>query len=306
MSYEDIDELAPKQSIWDKALARKNVTGNNLLVVDMNNLAYRYKQRGQVQFHEDMLRTVESLAKSYSATQIVCCWDWRSSAYRKQIFPNYKGGRKEKYKDQTPEEKLQAEMFFQGLDEAHEYMALQEKVHEGLTNFKFEFVEADDLIAITVQMLEDVVDHIWVISTDQDFCQLISDKVSLFAYKSRKEFTKESLFEHTNADSGEQHLFIKCLQGDSGDSVPGVPDVGPKRGYGLAREYGDIFNLISSLPIEGKQKYIIKLNEFGADRLLLNMELMDLKSYCATAIAHPNPDNLEYVYHKLTALRNYY
>ena len=50
MSYEEVDDLAPKQNIWDKALARKNVNGKNLLVVDMNNLAYRYKQRGQVDF----------------------------------------------------------------------------------------------------------------------------------------------------------------------------------------------------------------------------------------------------------------
>lgn len=42
MSYEEIDDLAPKQNLWDKALARKNVNGKNLLVVDMNNLAYRY------------------------------------------------------------------------------------------------------------------------------------------------------------------------------------------------------------------------------------------------------------------------
>ena len=70
MSYEEIDDLAPKQNLWDKALARKNVNGKNLLVVDMNNLAYRYKQRGQVDFQEDMIRTVESLAKSYSALHI--------------------------------------------------------------------------------------------------------------------------------------------------------------------------------------------------------------------------------------------
>lgn len=300
---EDMEDLVPKSSVWDKALARKNVNGNNLLIVDMNNLAYRYKQRGQVNFAEDMLRTVESFAKSYSAKQIVCCWDWRSSSYRKSIYDGYKGGRKEKYKDQTPEEKIQAEMFFNELDNAYQYFSMQEKRSEDLTNFKFEFTEADDLIAFTAIMLEDLVDHIWIISTDQDFCQLISKKVSIFAYKSRKEFTLDTMFEYTNADSGEQHLFIKCLQGDSGDSVPGVSDIGPKRGYALAREYGDIFTLIDSLPIEGKQKYIIKLNEFGDDNLMRNLELMDLKGYCATAIAFPNPENLDYMKFKLEAIK---
>lgn len=303
---EQIDDLTPKNSVWDKALARKNVNGKNLLIVDMNNLAYRYKQRGQVQFADDMLRTVESLAKSYSALHIVCCWDWKSSSYRREIFDGYKAKRKELYKQQTPEEQLQAAMFFEGLDDAHIYLQQQEEKQGGITNFRFEFVEADDLIAMTIQAMEPHVDHIWVISTDQDFCQLINSKVSIFAYKSRKEFTVDTLFEYTNADSGDQHLFIKCLQGDSGDSVPGVLDVGPKRGYALAREYGDLFNLIAALPIEGKQKYIMRLNEFGAANLMRNMELMDLRSYCATAIAHPNPENLDYVYNKLEEIRSKY
>ncbi|MGL4520838.1 MAG: 5'-3' exonuclease H3TH domain-containing protein, partial [Phocaeicola sp.] len=177
---------------------------------------------------------------------------------------------------------------------------------ESITNFKYEGVEADDLIALSTIVLEPVVDHIWIISTDQDFCQLISKKISLFAYKSRKEFTVDSMFEYTNAENGEQHLFIKCLQGDAGDSVPGVPDVGPKRAYGLARQYGDLFNLAASLPVEGKQKFIQSLNNFGTDKLMLNMELMDLKSYCATAIAHPNPQNLEDALSKLEAVKEHY
>ncbi|AZV01970.1 hypothetical protein [Aeromonas phage Akh-2] len=39
---------------------------------------------------------------------------------------------------------------------------------------------------------------------------------------------------------------------------------------------------------------------------MLNLELMDLKSYCATAIAHPKEENLEYVTNKLIELREKY
>ena len=43
----------------------------------------------------------------------------------------------------------------------------------------------------------------------------------------------------------------------------------------------------NSLPLPGKAKYIQSVNEF-AEGLLLNVELMDLISYCEEAIGHVN------------------
>ena len=61
----------------------------NLLIVDGLNIAFRWKHQGVLDFKYDYIRTVESLAKSYNAGQIIVLADGGSS-WRKEIFPRSK------------------------------------------------------------------------------------------------------------------------------------------------------------------------------------------------------------------------
>jgi DNA polymerase-1 len=81
--------------------------------------------------------------------------------------------------------------------------------------------------------------------------------------------------EHYDFDP-EYYLTFKCLTGDKGDNVPGVSGIGPKRAAGIIHDYGDVFDIMSSLPIDSKYKFMQNLNEFGMDKLSTNIELMDL------------------------------
>ena len=76
--------------------------------------------------------------------------------------------------------------------------------------------------------------------------------------------------------------------GDSGDNVHGVPGIGPKRALQLVQEYGSGYDICSALPISNRYKYITALNEFGADNLILNYQLMDLVTFCEDAIGVDN------------------
>ena len=84
-------------------------------------------------------------------------------------------------------------------------------------------------------------------------------------------------------------LTFKCLAGDVGDNIPGIKGIGPKRAQQLIEEYGDLFDIYNSCPIDSKYKHVQELNE-NADRLLLNAELMDLESYSEQAIIEANMD----------------
>jgi DNA polymerase-1 len=81
--------------------------------------------------------------------------------------------------------------------------------------------------------------------------------------------------------------------GDSGDNVPGVPLVGPKKAQQLVEEYGSTYDIISALPISSKYKYIANLNTFGAEALMLNYQLMDLVTFCEDAIGTENIKQLD-------------
>ena len=82
----------------------------NLLIVDGLNVAFRWKHQNILDFKYDYIRTIESLAKSYNAGTIIVCADGGSS-YRKEIYPEYKANRKERFADQTEQEAKEFEMF---------------------------------------------------------------------------------------------------------------------------------------------------------------------------------------------------
>ena len=84
-----------------------------------------------------------------------------------------------------------------------------------------------------------------------------------------------------------EYISLKCLTGDKGDNVPGIPGIGPKRALGLIKEYGDAISIYDNVPIPGKYKYIESLNE-NYEQIIQNYELMDLVTYCDDAIGADN------------------
>jgi 5'-3' exonuclease len=251
----------------------------NLLIVDGLNIAFRWKHQGVLDFKYDYIRTVESLAKSYNAGQIIVLADG-GSFWRKEIFPEYKANRKEKYAEQTEQEAKEFEMFMA------EFTNTLTLIREKYPVFQFRGVEADDIAAYIVKKFD--YDDCWLISSDKDWDLLISDKVSRFSTVTRKETTIHNWDEHYDFEIPD-YITFKCLTGDKGDNVPGIPGVGPKRAVQLMQQYGDVFDIYNSCPIEGKYKYIQNLNE-NAEQLLTNVELMDLVTYCDVAIGKENTE----------------
>ena len=255
--------------------------GNCTLIVDALNLAFRWKHQGRSDFRYEYQRTVQSLAKSYDCKSIIITADQGSSSYRKDISPQYKQNRKDKFAEQSEQEKMEFEEFIS------EYEATLELLQEDCTLFRFKGVEADDIAAHLVKNRDKYgLEYIWLISSDRDWDLLIQENVGRFSYVTRKEVTLDNWKEHYEV-SPEQYISLKCLTGDKGDNVPGIPGIGPKRAIGLIKEYGDALNVYDACPIPGKYKYIESLNE-NYEQILQNYELMDLVTYCDDAIGADN------------------
>jgi len=253
-------------------------TGNNLLLVDGLNLAFRYKHKRKRDFAADYVRTIESLAKSYNCNRVIVAADKGASEYRLEIYPEYKGNRKDKYATQTEDERLAFTEFLE------DFEATMELVKIRFPLLRFKGVEADDIIAVLCNKA-DKFDNIWIISSDKDFDQLITDRVSRFSFITRKETTIHNFKERYDC-TPEEYISLKVLEGDAGDNVPGVPGVGTKRGAALIKEYGSAFNIYDNLPIAGSAKYIQNVNNFG-EQFLINYQLMDL-SFSEEAVGEDN------------------
>lgn len=245
---------------------------NNLLVIDGNNVSYRYIQRANYDsYEEDFKRTVTSLAKSYKAKRTIVCFDFGKSYYRMNLLGDYKGTRK---KAETEEEIEHAEKFFAVLNRLPE--ELDEEV------LKFRGIEADDTIAYITQNLSERYDHTWIVSSDKDIIQLVDDNISIFNIFSRKEITRQYLQDELTLTPSE-FMLSRIIEGDKGDNIIGIEGIGPKRAQALAKEYKTLDNLLKALPIKSKSQYITNLNA-GRERLIRNETLINLKAYHQLAI----------------------
>lgn len=259
---------------------------NNLMIVDGFNLAFRYKHANKKNFAVEYLQTIMSFANSYSAKKVVVLSDGGSD-YRDKIFPYYKGDRKALRVNQSQEDIDKFKEFM------NDWIVAFDLCGTVYSTIQYMGVEADDIAAylcLSSSILEKF-EHIWLLSTDGDWDLLISDKISRFSYRTRKEFTLKNWNTHYVYEP-EDHISIKVLQGDKSDSIPGVDGIGEKRAAILIRQHGTAYDVADNLPIDDKKVYIQNLNKFGKEQILLNYELMDLETYCGVAIGD-NIDNLD-------------
>lgn len=273
-----------------KSFAQATQATNTLLVVDALNLAFRYKHSGATDFADDYLRTVNSLKKSYKASHVIITADQGSSSYRKGLSPDYKQNRKDKFEAQTDAERAAFELFFEDYTKTLDY--IQDNTEYPL--LRFPGVEADDIAAYIVSKKAKLpFDDIWLISSDRDWDLLVQPGVSRFSYVTRKEVTHDNWSTHYDFQP-EDYISIKCLTGDSGDNVSGVPGIGPKRAVALVEQYGSTWDIIASIPLSGKYKYIEALNGCK-DQLILNYKLMDLVTHCGEALGETNCQQIDQI-----------
>ena len=260
----------------------KKPSEKRVIVIDSLNLGFRWKHQGKINFTDEYVRTVNSLADSYSCGTIIIAGDKGSSSYRKEIYPEYKLNRKEKYEKQSDQEKEAFQVFFEEMKNVMDYFSEKEIV------LQYAGVEADDIAGDLASEAD--VEHMWLISSDRDWDLLVSPKVSRFSYINRKESTFDT-WNDTRDFSIDDYITIKCLMGDKGDNIPGIPGIGEKRATSLVKEYGNVFDIYDSCPIDSKYKFIQTLND-NKEVLLRNFELMDLKTYAREAIGQENIEDI--------------
>lgn len=264
-----------------------NASKANLLIVDGLNCAFRWKHSKSAKFAEEYLGMVRSLAKSYDAGSIIVAADWGGSTYRKEIYPEYKANRKDLVEKQTEQEKKDSQIFFAEYERTLEILDSAQDI----SLFRYKGVEADDIAAYLVSRLHDFgFNQAWLISSDRDWDLLIGPYVSRFSTVTRQEITLDT-WSQIHPVAPEDYLSYKVLTGDSGDNIPGIDGIGPKRAATLIQEWGSALDIYDACPLPGKLKYIQNLNA-QAERIPLNYELMDLLSFCEEAIGRENVNDI--------------
>jgi DNA polymerase-1 len=172
------------------------------------------------------LKSMGYAIKQLNPTRVIVVFEGEGSTNnKKNLFPDYKGNRKIKritnfsgFSDQA-EESASIETQLLRLVEYLQCLPID------LT--AIDRAEADDTIgylATRFQANNDVV----IMSSDQDFLQLVNNKITVYSPTKKKIYTPEKIKEEYGV-TPQNYLQMKILLGDSSDNVPGVPKLGPKK-----------------------------------------------------------------------------
>lgn len=194
------------------------------------------------------LASVNQIYRKFGIDHVVFALEGRS--FRKDFYKPYKANRAVANQAMTEAEKEENELFWDTYEKFTTY--LKEKTNVSV--IRHENAEADDIIARFINLHPN--DQIFIISSDTDYHQLISDRVQQYNGVANQLVTLEGFFD----DKGRQIvdkktkepkllgdpqfiLFEKCMRGDATDNVfsayPGVRTKGSKNKVGLIEAYED-------------------------------------------------------------------
>jgi len=207
--------------------------------------------------------TLVKLINDYGMEHAAVVMDADAKTFRHEMFPAYKGTREPPPKEIISNLPLIKEVV----------LSLDLPLLEVLG------VEADDVIGTLACKAENEGHEAIIVSSDKDFQQLLSPKVSIYKPKGRGQgfdhITEESFREKVQI-SPSQFIDALALMGDKVDNVPGIRGIGPKTAMKLLRTYGTLEVLLEKAStIKGKVAREGLMS--GAEAVKLSKELVTIK-----------------------------
>jgi DNA polymerase-1 len=204
------------------------------LIFDANNLAYRVKYTHDLSHNaEDVsvtygfLRVMVSNARDLDADSVVVCWDNGIPAFRRELLPEYKTGRKKDW------DELEYQSFAKQMDDIRRVLPAM-----GVVSVWMPDTEADDLMYHASRL---VAGDCAIVTTDGDMLQAVTPdgRVQVWHPTNKVMYGWDNFEEHIKVKPA-QYLDYKTLVGDNSDGIKGVPGIGHVVATGILDVYGSI------------------------------------------------------------------
>ncbi|MDR3117209.1 MAG: hypothetical protein LBT98_01415 [Puniceicoccales bacterium] len=208
--------------------------GVDLLLIDGHNLAFRSfygigpLSRGDGFPTNAIYGWIHSywrLEDAIRPGRVAVAFDWGGSAFRREIYPEYKGTRRPMPEDLGKQLPLLREV----------------SVLLGAGVLAREGVEADDLLA-SLAVRESAAGHsVAIASSDKDFAQLVSERIALWCptYTAVQGWQPMDVRKKFGVEPGQMVAYLS-LVGDAADNIAGVAGVGAKTAASWLQRYGTL------------------------------------------------------------------
>ena len=228
------------------------------------------------------LKSIGYAIKMLNPTKVVIVFDGvGGSNARRNLFPDYKANRNAN--------RMTNYSIFQSKEEESE--SINNQMQRLILYLKclpvsvisIEGLEADDIIGYLTHKLESFSEtqEINIMSADQDFLQLVSNKTSAYSPTKKRIFKPKDVLAEYGV-SATNYINYKILLGDKSDNVPGVSGLGPIKLVKLFPELtGE--NKVTLESIIDKSAELINENKLYLSvverrhQLYINQQLMNLE-----------------------------
>jgi DNA polymerase-1 len=217
--------------------------------------------------------------KTMSPTRVIVVFDGKNgSAARRKLYPEYKATRKVSIRlnraQSVDKEDNQLEQLIRLID----YLETLP-----ITVITLDGAEADDVIAyIANNILTPKDSHSFIMSSDKDFLQLVSNNVHVWSPTKKKLYYEDDVYSEYGVIP-QNFAVYRALEGDSSDNIPGAPGLKLK-------------TILKRWPRMAEQE-VINLKEFFS----YNKDLGQDSKIKAYNIVEDNVEDIE-LYHKIMQL----
>jgi len=224
------------------------------------------------------LKSIGFAIRHIKPTRVILIFDGNgSTTNKKNLYPEYKAHRK-----------LQRITNWDGFDGKEDESASIENQMLRLVEYlkclpidllSIDKIEADDVIGYITNKLDG---EVHIMSADQDFLQLVNDRVTVYSPIKKKFYTPKLVKE----DYGlypQNFINKKVLIGDNSDNIPGVKGLGPKKLVKLFPELETNIDVTLESLLAKSEELINEHGLYGnivnfKKQLLINQQLMDLSN----------------------------
>ena len=243
---------------------------DRLFVVDGTAFAYRsyYAIRGGLTDSKGrptnavygFTRILLKLLREEEPSHVAVVFDAPGGTFREELYAEYKANR-----EQTPEDLIAQLPLIDAVVEALRIPIL-----------RVQGVEADDVMGTLARRAEAAGLDTVLVTGDKDFCQLVSDRVSIYdPSKGDRGVWTTATEVRERFGVGPAHVVDALgLMGDTADNVPGVRGIGEKTARKLLETYGTLEGIYDHLDeIKGKMRERL---EHDHDTALLSRKLVTI------------------------------
>ena len=185
--------------------------------------------------------TIVEVLKKERPSHIAVCFDRSGPTFRHEEFSDYKANR-----EPTPDGIVSAKPYIDRLLECL-----------NITKIYLDGFEADDLIGTLAKKAEKEGFHVYMMTSDKDFAQLVSENIFMYRPGNKWAPTEvwgiKEVLEKFQIQKVSQVIDYLGMMGDAVDNIPGLPGVGKKTAQKFISEYGSMEALLANThKIKGK------------------------------------------------------